>query len=81
MNAIEIRKREAKIILLEKQIEEYIEGEKAEEPSEIAHVKKHIEQHKEQIEILNESTVSYLMSNLFIEAKFVEKIVNENVAF
>lgn len=61
MNAIEISKREAKILLLQKQIEELQDKENSEEELNEEGLSKHIDQHNTQIEILSESTKQNLL--------------------
>jgi antitoxin component YwqK of YwqJK toxin-antitoxin module len=61
MNAIEISKREAKILLLQNQAEEDQDKENQLEEQDIETLNKHIEQHHEQIEILSESTKQNLI--------------------
>lgn len=56
MNAIEISKREAKILLLNKQIEEWQDKENHTEDYDEESLRSHIEQHSSQIEILTDST-------------------------
>lgn len=61
MNAIEISKREAKVLLLNKNLEESQEKENYEAGVDIEGIKKHIEQHNSQIEILTEATKQNLI--------------------
>ncbi len=69
LNALEIKKREAKVFLIEKQIEDIEESQKGKEnvqndnrePNEILFLKKNVQQHHEQIHILAESTKQNLI--------------------
>lgn len=61
MNAIEISKREAKIMLLSSQIEEYEDKENSTEEVDLEEYNQHIEQHQAEIEILSESTKQNLI--------------------
>jgi hypothetical protein len=80
MNAIEISKREAKILLLQKQIEELQDKENTQEELNEEGLNKHIDQHNSQIEILSESTKQNLLKRqsmkeqLFDNYKKIEKI-------
>mmetsp|Transcript_34843 Transcript_34843/g.34512 ORF Transcript_34843/g.34512 Transcript_34843/m.34512 type:complete len:100 (-) Transcript_34843:120-419(-) len=69
MNAIEISKREAKILLLQNQVEE---NENNEDDIDIEELKKHIEEHQEQIEILSESTKQNLIKRQSLKEQWVE---------
>lgn len=73
LNALEIRKREAKFLILSKQLEEMEEAYKngkenmndanqeGHVPNEVAFLQKHLIQHQQQIEILSESTKANLL--------------------
>lgn len=60
MNAIEISKREAKVLILKKQLEENQDKENFTEEAKEDPLKNHIEQHNTQIEILTEATKANL---------------------
>jgi hypothetical protein len=61
MNAIEISKREAKVLLLQNQTESDQDKENQLEEQDIEALEKHIKQHHDQIEILSESTKQNLI--------------------
>jgi hypothetical protein len=61
MNAIEISKREAKVLLLQNQTESDQDKENQLEKQDIEALEKHIKQHHDQIEILSESTKQNLI--------------------
>ncbi len=72
LNALEIKKREAKVFLLEKQIEDIEEtrhGSKENvqanadgtQGNDVSFIRRHIGQHQEQIQILSESTKQNLL--------------------
>lgn len=80
MNAMEIRKREAKVFLIKKQIEDGEEDLHSKEnkvdqdvvKKEMAHLNKVVMQQKEQILILNESTKSNLHKHQSMKLKLYE---------
>ena len=76
MNALEIRKREAKVFILQRQLEDYIQQgapeDSPEEAAEIAQINKHIQQQQEQIEILNESTKQNLIKRQSMKQELYE---------
>ena len=79
MNAIEISKREAKILLLKKQIDEHKGKENTQEDFDEESFNNHIEQHSNQIEILSESTKQNLLKRQSMKEQLFEnynKITN-----
>ena len=72
MNAIEINKREAKVVLLQNQVDDYKEEEKEEDDMDLEGLKKHIEKHKKQVEILSESTKQNLVKRQSLREQWVE---------
>lgn len=72
MNAIEISKREAKILLLRNQIEEYQDKENNEQEVDISAYEQHIQQHSTQIEILSESTKQNLIKRQSMKEQLFE---------
>lgn len=72
MNAIEISKREAKAMLLNKQIEECQDKENRSEDFDEDAFKTHIEQHRSQIEILTEATKQNLIKRQTMKEQLFE---------
>lgn len=85
MNALEIRKREAKVFILQRQAEDITEEQKSAkeniqedtqadgtEQSELAVINKHIHSQQEQIEILNESTKQNLLKRQSMKQELYE---------
>lgn len=72
LNAIEISKREAKILLLRTQIEEFQDKENNTEEFDEEALNKHIEQHTNQINILSESTRQNLIKRQTMKEQLFE---------
>lgn len=72
MNAIEISKREAKILLLRKQLEDFRGKENGQNENNEEALNKHIEQHNNQIEILGESTKQNLIKRQSMKEQLFE---------
>lgn len=84
MNALEIRKREAKVFILQRQAEDITEEQKSgkeniqedtqpdQDTTELASINKHIHSQQEQIEILNESTKQNLLKRQSMKQELYE---------